>query len=273
MKIALVYKQSLRSPSGELKEGNKKAEEIVPQARDYLKSKGIEIAQRVKGADYIVAFGGDGTIIHKSCEYVELGIPLIGINTGNLGFLAAAEARDWQGALDKIIDGKVLVSERITIEATVSGKKEVYRAINEAVIKGYFRVTDLEISVENEKFLKLVGDGLIIAAQTGSTAYALSAGGPIIDPHLDCLLLTPINSTGLPIPPVLLSPKDNIFVKVTKGNEVALVLDGQEHTKLTVGDTVKIGKGKYNAKLGYFDEHHFIKALNAKFGLATRQRS
>jgi len=148
-----------------------------------------------------------------------------------------------------------------------------YRAINEAAIKGSFRVSDLEIAIENEKLLKLVGDGLIVAAQTGSTAYALSAGGPIIDPHLDCLLLTPINSTGLPIPPVLFSPKDTVTVKLINGEDVDLVLDGQEHIKLEVGDTIKIGKGKYKVKLGYFDKNHFIKALNAKFGLASRQRS
>jgi len=97
MKIAIVYK-----------ERNKKAEEIVPKAIEYLKNKNVEVAAdgKIEGSDYIVAFGGDGTIIHKSCAYVELGIPLVGINTGTLGFLAAVEAGEWKEALDKILDKK-----------------------------------------------------------------------------------------------------------------------------------------------------------------------
>ena len=129
----------------------------------------------------------------------------------------------------------------------------------------------LERESLEEKFLKVLGDGVIISTQTGSTAYSLSSGGPIVDPHLDCLLITPINPIGLPIPSVVISPDDVVLVKVVKGDDVSLIIDGQEHTKLKEGEIVKFTKGKHNVKFGYFDKQHFLKSLNAKFGLLGRE--
>ena len=129
---------------------------------------------------------------------------------------------------------------------------------------------ELEIRINGERLLKISGDGVIISTQTGSTAYSLSSGGPIVDPGLDCLLMTPINPIGLPIPSVVISPNDEVLVKLVKGDDVSLIIDGQEHTKLKKGEIVKFTKGKFNVKFGYFDKHHFLKSLNAKFGLSGR---
>ena len=245
---------------------------MVSKVRPYLKSKGHEVLEEneFKNADYILTFGGDGTLIHTACEDIELGIPLVGINTGNLGFLTAQDADKWQEAIKNLILGKVFLSERITIEAQVSGSKEVFRAINESAIKSYFRMSELSISIDDGRFLKVLGDGVIVATQTGSTAYSLSSGGPIVDSNLDCLLVTPINPIGLPIPSVVLSPQKKISIKVVKGDDVSLIIDGQEHTKLKQGDEVALRQGKYKVKFGYFDKSHLFKALNAKFGLEGR---
>lgn len=258
---------------------------MVSKVRPYLQSKGHEVLAEkdFKSADYILTFGGDGTLIHTACEHIELGVPLVGINTGNLGFLTAQDADKWQEAIENLISGKVFLSERITIEAFVKSKSpakgagrqrvkesKIYRGINEAAVKSFFRMSELEILIDDGRFLRVLGDGVIIATQTGSTAYSLSSGGPIVDSALDCLLVTPINPIGLPIPSVVLAPQKNISIRVVKGDDVSLIIDGQEHIKIKQGDEVSLRQGKYKVKFGYFDKSHLFRALNAKFGLEGR---
>ncbi len=258
MKLAILYKEK-----------NRKAEELYWKIKDYLsRSHKVVGKKEIKGSDFIITLGGDGTLIHLACEYAELGIPLVGINMGNLGFLTAAEFDDWRDAVDKLIDGKVFISERITLEANAEAKE--YRAVNEAVIKSSFRVINLEIKVSGEDFLNVTGDGVIISTQTGSTAYSLSAGGSIVDSDLNCLIVTPINPIGLPIPSVVLSPVEKIEVNVVGGDDVSLVLDGQRHAKLSSDSRVVIRKGKDNVRFVYLDKKHFLKSLNEKFGLTNR---
>ena len=255
-----------------VKKGHKRGEVLISKVRPYLESKGHEVLAEkdFKSADYILTFGGDGTLIHTACEHIELGVPLVGINTGNLGFLTAQDADKWQEAIKNLISGKVFLSERITIEAQISGSKEIFRAINEAAVKSYFRMSELEILIDDGRFLKVLGDGVIVATQTGSTAYSLSSGGPIVDSGLDSLLVTPINPIGLPIPSVVLTPQKKISVKVVKGDDVSLIIDGQEHTKLKQGDEVALRQGRFKVKFVYFDKSHLFSALNAKFGLEGR---
>lgn len=256
MKIAILYKEE-----------NRKAQELFGQVKKYLASRKVEVVPLEK-ADFIITLGGDGALIHSACKYAAVNVPLLGINTGNLGFLTAAEAGDWKKAIDKLLAGKIFVSERIMLEAHVGGK--TFIAVNEAVIRSQFRVVDLDISVSGEPFLKVVGDGVIVATQTGSTAYSLSAGGSIVDSDLNCFLVTPINPIGLPVPSIVLSPDEEMRIKVTGGDEITLVVDGQAHAKLSMNSEVVIKRGKNNIKFAYFDRKHFLKSLNAKFGLAGR---
>ena len=256
---------------------NSQAERLADKITNYLKSKGHDVSDKgLTKSDLILTLGGDGTLLHAACENVGLEVPFVGINVGTLGFLTAAEIDDWQEAIDKLISGKYVVSERMTLETVLEqGTRHQalgtrYRALNEVVVKGMYRVIKLEINVNGQKFLEVVGDGVIVATQTGSTAYSLSSGGAIVDPAVDCFLITPINPIGLPIPSVALSPESEIEVKVHKGDDVSLIIDGQEHTKIVMGQSVKVEKGKYRVKFGYFDQRHFLKALNAKFGLSGR---
>ena len=256
---------------------NKKAQDLSSEIEGFLKENGHEVVfANFNGVDFIVALGGDGTLIHAACANVELNVPVVGINLGNLGFLTACEAHEWKEAIGNLLDRKYFVSERMTLDASIekqeTGNKqqETFRAVNEVVIKGMYRVVDLEVTVKNRKFLQASGDGVIIATQTGSTAYSLSAGGPIVDPDLDCFVLTPVNAHGLPVPSVVLAPGDEIEIKVKVGENVSLIIDGQEHSKVEEGAVVRVKRGKHRVRFVYFDEHHFIKALNAKFGLADR---
>jgi len=267
VKFGIVYKSA-----------DQETKKVAEKAALYLKFKGhnVFVEKDLKNADFILTFGGDGTLINKACEYADFGVPFVGINTGRLGFLSAIDSKDWKGAIDNLAGGKYFVSERITIEASIepetrNQKPETkYRAINECAIKSAYRVVDLEILVNGANFAKIAGDGVIVATQTGSTAYSLSAGGPIVDPDLDSILITPVNPIGLPIPSAVFSPDDMVEVKLTKGDDVSLVLDGQEYTKIKEGEKVKVKSGKYKIKFVYFDKHHFLKSLNAKFGLSSR---
>ena len=264
---------------------NKKAQEISEKIEKYIDGKKHEVVSDLARCGLVLTLGGDGTLIHAASEYADLGIPFFGINVGTLGFLTAVEVDEWQRAVDKIIEGKYFVSERMTLEASIesdskfqiplrlrsgSSTNSKFRALNEIVVKGMYRVVDLDIHVDSQKFLSIVGDGVIIATQTGSTAYSLSAGGPIVDPEIDCFLVTPVNAHGLPIPSVALSPNNTVEIKIKEGDDVSLIIDGQEHTKVSMGQVIRVSKGKHRVKFAYFDKHHFLKALNAKFGLASR---
>lgn len=254
----------------------KEAVDLSAEIEDFLFGRGhfVERNEEKMGeVEVVIVLGGDGTLLHSACSHIEKNIPFVGINLGRLGFLTAAEAVDWQEAIERLILGRYIVSARMTLDAAVIdhlGEQKAFRALNEAVIRGSFRIIDLDVNVGREKFLAISGDGLIVATQTGSTAYSLSAGGPIVDPHLDCFVVTPINAHGLPIPSVVISPEDNIEILAKKGEDMSLVLDGQEHTLISQGDRILISKGKYRVKFIYFDKHQFLKSLNSKFGLAMR---
>lgn len=259
MKIGIVYKP-----------GNDRAGTLASEIKTYVEKKNAEVVDGddLKRADYILSLGGDGTLIHEACEYMDFGKPIIGINTGNLGFLTAVDLGEWRLAVDCALKGEVFVSERISLEIKVGS--DGFRAVNEAAIKGLYRVIDLAVSVGDEEFLRIAGDGAIVATQSGSTAYSLSAGGPIVDSALDSLLVTPINPIGLPIPSIVLSPEQIVKVTVVKGVDVSLIVDGQEHKKIAVGDIVEIKRGEHNVRFGYLSREQFLKSLSAKFGLGSR---
>lgn len=242
---------------------NKKAQELAKKVRDYLGGKKQEITEDVTRSDLVIVLGGDGTLI-RTASTVD--VPLLGINVGNFGFLTACEAEDWQRAIDLVIAKTYVVSQRMTIEARLG--KDIYSAVNEIVVKGMYRVIKLEILVNGQNLMSTSGDGVIVATQTGSTAYSLSAGGPIVDPELDCFVITPVNAHGLQVPSVVLSPNDQIEIKLISGDDVSLIVDGHEHIKLSQSQSVKVKSGEHKVRLVYFDKEHFLKALNSKFGLA-----
>ena len=260
MRFGIVYKL-----------GNEKAHKIAEKAKSDLIKRGHEVfgEDKIERAEIILTFGGDGTLMHKASQFAHVGAPFIGINTGNLGFLTAVEAKDLEKAIELAQNGKLYLSRRITLAVTVQNAKDKHVVVNDAVIKGQFRVVELNLKTNGNEFLKILGDGVIVATETGSTAYSLSAGGPIVDPDIDAILVTPINPIGLPIPSFVLPADYDISIKLIRGNDVWLILDGQEHMKL-VDQEVKIRRGKHDVVFGYLSREHFLRALNVKFGLATR---
>ena len=261
MKFGILYKL-----------GNQKAHKVAESAKDYLLKNGHEVfgEDRLKNSEIILTFGGDGTLTHKASQFAYLGVPFVGINTGNLGFLTAADANNFEKVVDLARRGELYLSKRITLEVSLENGKDNYVAVNDAVIKSQFRVIGLDLTTNGQDFLKIAGDGVIIATQTGSTAYSLSAGGPIVDPSVDAILVTPINPIGLPTPSFVVSSGDQIIIKLVRGSDVWLVLDGQEHKEVSMGQSIKVSRGKHDVVFGYLTKEHFLKALNAKFGLSSR---
>src|SRR3989344_5060295 len=205
MKFGVVYKL-----------GNEKAHEVAEKAKSYLAKNGHEVfgEDKIEKSQMILTFGGDGTLMHKASQFAHVGAPFIGINTGNLGFLTAIEAEDLDKVVDLAVSGKLYLSKRITLEVMVQNANGKHVVVNDAVIKGQFRVVELNLKTNGQEFLKILGDGVIVATETGSTAYSLSSGGPIVDPDIDAILVTPINPIGLPIPSFVLPADYDISIKL-----------------------------------------------------------
>lgn len=216
--------------------------------------------------DYLIAIGGDGTILHESKHAVAADKPIIGINSGRLGFLAILE-HDEIDMLDEIIKGNCLIDEKMLLEISISSQKTKYYALNDAVIKGEFsKIIDLDVSCKGKQVGCYRGDGLIFSTPTGSTAYSLSAGGPIVDHHLNSITLTPICPHSLSSRSILFTSENEILVKANKANlhDVFVTIDGENTVMINDHDEVTIRKALVHAKFVAFQNTEFYEVLNKK---------
>ncbi len=191
-----------------------------------------------------VALGGDGTMLHAVDLVWGMGVPLLGINIGKMGFLTAADDHEALEALTQVYEGRYLVSKRMPVGCRLEAgeRNEEYRALNEIVIGklSHERLIHLSTFINGEFFMRYSGDGLIFASSTGSTAYSLSAGGPIVTPGAKCLLLTPICAHMLFSRPMVLAASDRITVSVVGEPErLALSVDGRLDVEVPTGATVE----------------------------------
>ncbi|HEY6394409.1 MAG TPA: NAD(+)/NADH kinase [Candidatus Binataceae bacterium] len=210
-----------------------------------------EIAER---ADLIVVLGGDGTLLGVARMVAARETPIIGVNLGGLGFLTEVTIAEAQTALARVLDGKFEVDRRITLEAivvragTASRNSERFHGLNDVVLnkRPLGRMLQLDVVADKKPFCKYSADGLIVATPTGSTAYALSAGGPIVFPTLGVVLLAPICPHTLSNRPVVLPDSFEIEVRVRgSDHDAMLTVDGQESAQVGMADTVRIRRGKH----------------------------
>jgi NAD+ kinase len=199
--------------------------------------------------DVLLAMGGDGTILAALRWAGERGIPVLGVNLGSLGFLADVQPDHLSEALDRLLAAEYKVVERMTIEAEVRcGDDRVAKtASNEVVIdKGeYSRVIDIDAEVNGRYLKRYTADGLILSTPTGSTAYALAAGGPIVDPRMDALVVVPICPHTLAARPLVLPPESEVHLTVLSKHRSAVVTwDGQERLQVASGDTIRVRRGE-----------------------------
>jgi len=209
----------------------------------------------LNGADMVIVFGGDGTLISVARIAPELSIPILGVNVGALGFLTELTLDELFSSLSEIFEGKFMLEERIAIRARVSSgerKAKTVFAVNDFVINksAIARMIDIRTYVDDSFVAKYRGDGLIISTPTGSTAYSLAAGGPILQPTTNVLVLSPICPHTLTNRPIVVP--DSVVIKtqvLSKGQEVTLTIDGQEAIPLFDGDEILVFKAMEKLRL------------------------
>lgn len=220
--------------------------------------------------DIAIVLGGDGTMLHAADVLWGMDVPMIGINIGKLGFLTAVEMHQAEEALDLIEAGRYMVSERQTVGCTLGadGEHGEYRALNEIVIGKLVRERLIHLStyINGEFFMRYSGDGLILSSATGSTAYSLSSGGPIVTPELPCFLMTPICAHMLFSRPMILDSKDSVRVVVEeKPERLSLSIDGRLEVEVPAGATIDFCLCEETVKILELEGTDFYQTLRRKF--------
>ncbi len=231
----------------------------------------VEDEEMARASRLIAVLGGDGTLLSVARRWPFWGVPVLGINLGHLGFLTEIECNDLYVGMERVLDGDYFVQERMMLRAIVRrGQRTVNElyGLNDVVItKGAFsRMLHLDVHIEQQYFDTIPCDGVVIATPTGSTAYSLSAGGPIVDPNINVMLLTPICAHSLQSRPMVISPENKLGIVVHAQHEdIVLTMDGQEAFKLNPEDRIVISRAPMVARLVKLPPRSFFEVLRRKF--------
>ena len=224
--------------------------------------------------ELVVVLGGDGTILRSAEWAIAADVPLLGVNLGHVGFLAEAESSEIDSTVRRIVDRSYTVEERVTIEVTLrDGDQTVWSsfAINEVSIEKAARERMLEVMVEvdGRPLSRWACDGVLMATPTGSTAYAFSAGGPVIWPNVSALLLVPLSAHALFSRPLVLGPDSHVLVEVvdTSPTHGVVWADGRRSAELRTGMEIEVKQGASRLRLARLSESPFTDRLVNKFGL------
>ncbi len=244
-------------------------------------AKGLPAFTSPKEIDLLLVLGGDGTILRSVREFQDFSIPILTINRGNVGFLAEMSVDEVSELLPKFLSGAGILDERSVLRVVAKREKKILIdafVLNEAVISqgSIARLFDLRTTVNNELLTTFRADGLILATPTGSTAYTLAAGGPVVEPHLSAIILTPINPHSFSQKPIVLPGDHCIEVEVlTKENkfggvDVSLTLDGQMYVTLQRHDMITATMGKQTVKFLRRKKETFYSTLRTKLKWGER---
>lgn len=231
---------------------------------------GYSLQEMNERADCLLVLGGDGTLLSCARACAPFGTPLFGINLGRLGFLTETELPDLYSSLDKLFGNRYQIEKRMMLQARIMRGKEVIEettALNEVVITkgGFARIIMLKVFVDGKYFNTYPADGLIVSTPTGSTAYSMSAGGPLVAPSLDLMIITPVCPHALWARPLIISSHSRVkVILLSEQREAMLTMDGQKGVKLMQGDAVIISRAPYQAK--------FIKLAGRDFFTILRKK-
>jgi NAD+ kinase len=229
-----------------------------------------------EGAEVVLVLGGDGTLLRAAEMARPVGVPLLGVNLGRVGFLAEAEQESLDEALDAIVQGRYDVEERMTLDAVARTNGDVLArtwALNEATVEKLSRERILEVVLEVDgRPVSAFGcDGVICATPTGSTAYAFSAGGPLVWPQVEALLLVPSNAHALFARPMVIAPDSQVAIEVdAAGPPAVLETDGRRTVALPPGARVELAMGAVPVRMVRLDGQPFADRLVRKFDLPVR---
>lgn len=222
--------------------------------------------------DVLIAVGGDGTIIQVAKGAAQYGKAVLGINVGRLGFVATLERHELD-QLEKLVQGAYTVEKRMMLDVSIGGEERHYSVLNDAVLSRgtYSHILDLEVLLNNESICNYRADGLIVSTPTGSTAYFLSAGGPVVDPSLDCIGLVPICPHSLFTRPVVFGGEATLCARAHCGSEeeILLSLDGETILPIHSAVPVTIRRSPLTAGIIRLNHKNFYQVVNDK--LAERR--
>ncbi len=228
----------------------------------------LEHKEFVKKVDIVVVFGGDGTLLNAARKYLNYDIPILGINMGNVGFLTDISTDNFEKTIKEVLDGNYKIEERNLVSAKF-GNNHLY-GLNEVVIHSgaYAQLMRYRLNVNDKVVYEQRSDGLIIATPTGSTAYALSAGGPIIHPSLDVWTILPMLPQSLSSRPFVISTDEKVEMDLFDGpNENAKIcVDGQNDIDIPYGEKILISKMEKTLKLVHPNDNDFFEACREKLG-------
>jgi NAD+ kinase len=229
-----------------------------------------------KGAEVALVLGGDGTLLRAAEVARPVGVPLLGVNLGHVGFLAEADPESLDEAVTAVIENDYHVEERMTIEAAVAvngGPVRRQWALNEAAVDktSRTRILDVVLEVDGRPVTGFGCDGVLCATPTGSTAYAFSAGGPVVWPEVEALLLVPLTAHALFARPLVISPRSQVAVEIDpRGFPAVLVCDGRRTIPVPSGARVELTRGDVPVRLVRLRPQPFTDRLVRKFNLPVR---
>lgn len=230
----------------------------------------------LRNPDLAIVLGGDGTLLAAARAFAHTQVPLLSVNLGSLGFLTEVPLADLYSTLDAWCDGSATVDVRSMMRAELvytNGERRVWDALNDVVVaKGTIaRMADFALEIDGAPVATFRADGVIAATPTGSTAYNLGAGGPIVMPNVDCMVLTPICPHLLTLRPIVVPGSSSIAVRVTGvASEIFLTVDGQEAVPMRTGDEVRCCKSTYSVRLLRLKPNGLFNVLRQKLKWGER---
>lgn len=245
------------------------AADLAVRLEELASRRGIDVVtvgeETETTGDVIVAIGGDGTVLRAARTALRMNLPLLGINAGRKGFLADIEPDRLEKAVDVLAAGSWTESPRMTIQAVVNDREAV-PGINDVVIEKVLsqRLISLEVSFDAERFITYHADGLIVATPTGSTAYNLSAGGPLVAPEVEALVLSPVAPHSLFSKSLLLRPQTEVLCTVVQDRSAGVSVDGYDLGTVGPGDEIRIRRGPGTVR--------FIDISGRSFGARVKEK-
>ena len=229
-----------------------------------------ELTKELPGADMLITFGGDGTILRAARAAAGFDVPILGVNLGDMGFMAELEPDDI-GLIPAAVMGGYDIKTRMMLDVALEREGEtIYSdfALNDAVIRGLTRVVELSVYGDGQLISHFSGDGAVVASPTGSTAYSMAAGGPIVEPSAENIIITPICAHVLVAKSFVLAPDRRVTVEIgcRKANPVFLSVDGGDSIPLIPGDRILIRKSAIATQLAHLANKSFYKKVSEKLG-------
>jgi NAD+ kinase len=252
------------------------AKDLALQLLDDISARGVEASLdeeaddlSLAGYDLAIVLGGDGSVLHCAHRVIESGTPMLGVNLGRLGFLTEFDGNQVRERLDDVLSGRGRIEERAMLRAQVSGRDEVFHGLNEAVIgrATLSRAIQLAVDVDGTRIADYRCDGVIVATATGSTAYAVSVGGPILYPESSDLVIVPVAPHLSAEHAVLVPGTEMVHITLEPNQQAVLSVDGTADYELHEGDSVRVSLSEYKARfLRFKPRNDFYVRMAAQLG-------